>query len=249
MQILKEKKNRVFPVFVLVTLLVQGGILLTTMFELILTHRLASRPTPNLVQLIDGRAVKVAPQAYLAREPETIRRFVNETMTLMFSWSGTLPPATVEEAKSPQPDPGIEVQTKDKKSAKVATATWEASFALSEEFRKPFVLKLAELTPNTIFQGQGSQGLLVIRRISDPQVVEPGTWKVALIANLILFNRQDQVGNAISFNKEIFVRSVEPPALPLEEQSSGLEQIVYRIRQSGLEIYAIRDLPREDLKQ
>lgn len=249
MQILREKKSNIFPIFVLATLLCQAGILLITLFELVLTHRLANRPTPNLVQLVDGRAIQVTPQEYLDRSPQTIRRFVNETMTLMFSWSGTLPPATVEEAKAPQPDPGVAVNSQGAGSKKVATATWQASFALSEDFRKSFVTKMADLTPQDIFQGQGNQGLLVIRRVSEPQVVEEGGWKVALVSNLVLFSRQDQVGNAVPFNKEIFIRAVDPPALPLEEQSSGLEQIVYRTRQAGLEIYAIRDLPREDIRQ
>ena len=251
MQILKEKRNGVFPAFVLITLICQGIVLLMTLAILGSTKKLANQPTPSLVQLVDGRAIKVAPQAYLDRKPETIRRFVNETMALMFSWSGTLSPATLEEAKSPQPDPGIEVKTNEGKPLKVTSASWEASFALSEEFRKPFVQTIAKLTPQDVFQGKGSQGLLVIRRISEPRMVEgeDGAWKVALVANLVLFSSKNKVGNAIPFNKEVFVKAIDPPALPLEEKSSGLAQIVYRTRQAGLEIYAIRDLPREDIKQ
>ena len=243
----QRKKKPVFPIFVLATLVLQAGILGLLILEFFLIARFNNRPAPSLVQLVDGRAIKVAPMDHLERHPETIRRFVNETLTLMFSWSGTLPPETVEEAKSPKVDPGVPLAADNPSSARVATTSWEASFALSEEFRRPFVEKLADLTPQTLFKGQGNQGLIVIRRISHPRPVDTGQWQVALVANLVLFSPTDQVGKAVPFNKEIYLRAIAPPTLPLEEKSSRLEQVIYRTRQAGLEIYAIRDLSKEDI--
>lgn len=247
MRVLKVKKPDVFPAFVLGTLILQSLVLVILFGELYLMARLSRKPAPSLVQLVDGRAIQTAPQGHLERTPETIRRFLNETMTLMFSWSGTLPPETVEEAKSPKPDSGVLVQNKQMRGNRVTTATWEASFALAEDFRKPFVEKLATLTPDSVFDKKGTKGLLVIRRIGEPQAIAPGKWKVAVIANLILFSSQDRVGSAIPFNKEVFVAATTPPTQPLAEKADGLEQIVYRTRQAGLEIYAMRDLPKEDL--
>lgn len=247
MRVLKVKKPDIFPAFVLGTLILQSLVLIILFGELYLMARLSHKPAPTLVQLVDGRAIQTTPQGNLERTPETIRRFLNETMTLMFSWSGTLPPETIEEAKSSKPDPGVLVQSQQMGSNRVTTATWQASFALSEEFRKPFVEKIASLTPDSVFDQKGTKGLLVIRRIGEPQSIASGKWKVALIANLILFSSQDQVGSAIPFNKEVYIAAIAPPTQPLAEKTDGLEQVVYRTRQAGLEIYAIRDLPKEDL--
>jgi hypothetical protein len=249
MRILKVPQKEVFPIFVLSTVVLQVivlGLLLVAFLSIV---QLSRRPLPTLVQLVDGRAIQVGPGQYLERSPETIRRFINDTLTLMFSWSGTIPPETVEDAKAPKSDPGVPVQTAQRGNMRVATSAWQASFALSEEFRKPFVEKLAGLTPADLFnsKGGGTQGLLVIRRMDAPQVLAPGKWKVSVVADLLFFNRQDRIGKAVSFNKEIYVAAVDPPTNPLAEKANGLEQIVYRTRQAGLEIYAIRDLPREDL--
>ena len=84
----------------------------------------------------------------------------------------------------------------------------------------------------------------MLRRVGIPEPIEDekGQWKVPLIANLIIFSSQDQIGQSVSFNKEIFVQAVEPQKLPLEEQSGPLAKVVADMRHSGLEIYKIRDL-------
>jgi hypothetical protein len=244
MSMIKDKKP-VFPLFVLITLGIQAVVALAMLIQLFFMARLATKPVPSLVQMIDGKAVKVAPAERLERTPETIKAFVNETITLMFSWSGTLVPATPEEVRTPKQDPGVVVS--GKQDQRVASATWEAGFAFSEKFRQPFLEKLAALTPPEIFRSREVQGALIIRLIGEPQKIEDGKWKVSLISNIVYFSNQNQVGKSIPFNKEIYLLAVDPPSMPLAENSSALQQVIYRIRQAGLEIYAIRDLPREDL--
>jgi hypothetical protein len=66
-----------------------------------------------------------------------------------------------------------------------------------------------------------------------------------MIANLTIFDRGNNLGEVIPFNKEIFVRAVEAPESPAN--ITGLSAVIYQVRASGLEIYAIRDLPQENL--
>ncbi len=248
-QLLKIPKTEVMPLFVLGTGVLQIGILFLLIFEGVWLSRLSRKPPPSLVQLVDGRAVRVAASGSLDRTPETIKHFVGQTMALMFNWSGTLPPASKPGQKNvPQSDPGVTIQTKEigSKGEKVTTPSFEASFAISENFRPEFLQKLATLTPRSIFSGS-TQVMLLVTHLSEPQQLGPGQWKVKMVANLLTFEQGDNTGKAIPFNKDVYVRSIDTPLLPLPEGVSSLHQTAYQIRQAGLEIYAIRDLQREDL--
>lgn len=206
--------------------------------------RLSRKAPPTLVQLVDGTAIKTAPLDAPDRSPETIRTFVAQTLAMLLNWSGKLPPQTTAEAQTPKPDPGMPVDALRSRDRRVATAAWQASFALSETFRAEFLKKLAELTPAGIFNGE-SQVAWVPVEISNPEKVAEGRWKIRVVANLVIFNKQDSVGQAISFNKEVFVQAIDTPNPP--QDTTHLAKAIYAIRQAGLEIYAIRDLERGNL--
>lgn len=223
------------------------GLHLLTMVALLLLYssysRLSRKPPPTLVQAADGSVMKVSPLASSERTPEVIQRFTGETMSLLMNWSGKLPPKTVEEANDPQLDPGVPIKTA-KGDRKVSSAAYQASFALSEDFRKEFIKKIVDLTPQEVFAGQ-AQVLLVTREVGVPEKIADGRWKVKLIANLVTFRSGDNVGVPIAFNKEVFLQAVDSPE-PAKE-STDLAKAVYQIRQAGLEIYAIRDYERDNL--
>jgi hypothetical protein len=101
-------------------------------------RQLSLRKPPNFVQMIDGEPLAATDD--LARDPEVIRQFLSTTMTSMFNWSGTLPAQSIEEAAKPKPDPGITIRTPQGGSQKVTTSSWVASFAISEDFRKGFLV-------------------------------------------------------------------------------------------------------------
>ncbi len=220
------------------------GLHLITFFVLLLLYgsysQLNKKAPPSLVQLETGKSIKVAPLDSLERTPQVILRFVSDTMTLMMNWSGTLPPSTVEEAAKPKPDPGVNIRNR----RLVASAAWQASYALSEDFRKEFLQVLASITPSGVFQGK-TQVVLVPLSIQSPIKIADGKWKVKMIANLTVFAQERNLGEIIPFNKEIFVRAVVPPESP--NQVDGLAAVIYQVRSSGLEIYAIRDLAQENL--
>lgn len=224
------------------------GLHLLTLFVLVLLYgsysRLSQKAPPSLVQLDTGKTITVAPLGNKERTPQVVSKFVADTLLLMMNWSGTLPPTTVEEATKPVVDPGVEIRAVGVGRGKVATAAWQAGFALSEDFRKEFLQKLAEITPNGVFRSN-TQVALVPLEIQSPQKIAEGKWKVRMVANLMVFDKENNLGNVIPFNKEIFVQAVEAPKF--EREKAGVASIIYQVRSSGLEIYAIRDLTQENL--
>ncbi len=103
MQILKteNKKSSILPLFAVATFGLHLLTLLVLFFHWSMLQQLQRRLTPqSLVQLADGHAITVDPKPNLERHPETIRRFVGETMTLMLTWSQQQQPKTVWEVSS-----------------------------------------------------------------------------------------------------------------------------------------------------
>lgn len=233
--------KNLFPISVLLGIGLNLFVVLMVITQGLKINKLETKDPPRLVQMVDGRSIAVAPIDHNERTPESIRRFVNDTMTLMFTWSGTLPPQTPQEAKVPLPDPGVRLKTPKGGFETVTTASWEASFALSTAFRREFIMAIAALTPEGVFK-RGEQVVLVVQTVGDPVSIREGEWKIDLVGSLLVFDGRDKSGETIPFNKEIFVRAVEPPAMPLGENSTELQKTVYRVRQAGLEIYKIRDL-------
>lgn len=201
--------------------------------------RLADRPPPSLVQLQTGEAIQVAAIDSKERTPEVIQSFVRETMTLLFTWTGELPRLPGENAESSQPDPGINVANSGSPRRLIATPVWHASFALSHDFRNELLAQIADLTPPGVWRNRSSV-VLEILELSAPQQIQEGQWKLTLVANLAFFDNNNALGEYTPFNKEIFVRAVDPPASPLS--TTGIEAIISTIRKRGLEIYAVRDI-------
>ena len=243
LRLAKVDKGDLLHLFVLATAGIQVLGLIWLSANTLAMYRMSNKPTPSLVQMSDGRPLRATPIGSTERTPATIQRFVGETFTLLFNWSGTLPPTTPEEIQNPKPDPGKKLA---KASNPIATASWQASFGLSEDFRTPFLTKIAELTPREVFTGS-TKVVLITRHLSEPQLIEAGKWKMQVVGDLVFFNAQDNSGNSIPFNKEVFIRSVEAPSTPLGELATDLEKTIYGVRQAGLEIYAIRELERGNL--
>ena len=89
---------------------------------------------------------------------------------------------------NPQPDPGVSVTVKGN-PLKITTATWKCSFALDEPFRRTFMGKLAELTPQDIFNPNGRRAWanLFPRDVGLPQQTKVGEWSVPFTAILMFF--------------------------------------------------------------
>ena len=240
--IFKITKTDLLPLFVLLTLGLQGFGLIWLFANTAAIFRLATKPIPSLVQLKDGRAIKVTAWGSRERTPLTIRRFVGENLALMLNMSGELPPEKPESDLTPQRDPGHELSN----NKLVTTASWQASFAVSEDYRAELLKLVAQLTPKELFMGN-TKVVLITRYLSDPEEIASGQWKLKVIGDLLYISATDKAGYSTPFNKEIFVRVVDPPVTPLEDSASTLEKTIYSVRQAGLEIYGMRQLEKNNL--
>ncbi|MDH6059641.1 hypothetical protein NWP17_04165 [Chrysosporum bergii ANA360D] len=217
MQLIKteNKKTSILPLLAVGTFSLNILTLLLLLFHGSMIDNLKQQLTPqSLVQLVDGRAITVDPQLTNQRHPETIRRFVGETMTLMLTWSQQQPPVTV----------------------------WEITSQLLAPDLKPKLQ--AEITNlNTTGQlaniNRQSEYVLVINTVSQPTTIGDGKWKIEILANHLHFSSSDNLGISTSFNKIILVRAIDQPAISLPPEPLPWNLAAYRLAEARLEIYQI----------
>lgn len=220
MQLLKpeNRKNSPLPLLVVGTFGLHLFTLLLLIFNGSMLQQLSRQLTPqSLVQLVDGRTITVDPQPNLERQPEAIRRFVGETMSLMLTWSQQQPP----------------------------TQVWEITSQLvADDFKQKLKSQLTNLSPDSQFENvnRGAENVLVIQKISQPTEIDNGKWKVEMFANQLVFSSYDKLGKSVSFNKQILVRAIEQPATSLPNAAQPLHFAAYRLGEARLEIYNICEI-------
>ena len=245
--LLKNPSSNILTLFVLITLGLQGLIFFQLIINILWTAKLANRPAPTLVELADGRSIRVEALDSEDRTPLAIKTFTSEIVTKLFSASGKLAADPNDKDKRAKQDLGITLQGKGFSSgSKVTTPAWEASFALDEEFRSTFLQELAQITPAGIFTGT-TQSVLSISYLSEPELIEPGKWKLNMIANLFIFQLGDKLGQVIPINKTIYVKAVYVIAQPLKTDSTDMEKTIFLARGAGLEIYRFGDVQQTPL--
>jgi len=201
-----------------------------------------SQKPPTLVQLVNGKSVAAIPLENTARSPEFIRQFVLEQLTSLMTWTGELP--TDANGKASR-DIGIQITSTKGEKKLVSTTSWQAGFAFTEDFRTGMLSSIATLTPPQVFQGT-SKVILIPRSLTNPEEISKGRWKLSLVANLVTFSSDNPAGVSVLFNKEIFIQSIDIPYL--RSDSTAIEQAIFKVRSSGLEIYSMRDLVRTDFR-
>jgi hypothetical protein len=212
MQTLNTGKNQtnIVPLFAIGTFGLHLFTLLLLMFHGGMLQQVKRKFVPQiLVQLTDGRVITADAKSNKERTSETIRRFVGETMTLMFTWS-------------------------DKQSS---TVVWDiTSELLKNDFKREFAQNF-----NNFELESPEQNVLVIQRISQPEVISEGKWKVEIAASRLIFSRGDNLGKSIPFNKQILVEATEKvnylPSSPIP-----LNLAAYRIGEAKMQIYNICDI-------
>jgi hypothetical protein len=220
MQLVKSetKKSSVLPLLAVGTFGLNIFTLLLLLFNSSMLQNLKRQLTPqSLVQLVDGRAITVDPQTSYERHPETVRRFVGETMTLMLTWSQQQPPLTV----------------------------WEiSSQLLTPDVKSKFQLQINNLNSTNKFANitQGNEYVLVIEKISQPTQIANGKWKVDILANQLNFNGYNNLGTSTPFNKQIFIRTIDQPKISLPNKPLPWHLAVSRLGEARLEIYDICDI-------
>lgn len=217
---------------------------------IIISFVIAGRPAPTLVQLASGESVSVIPIGSKERTPETIQKFVKDTMGMTFNWNGTIPNTDPNSPGTRMPDQGIRVKTSNSKDKKITTPAYEALFAFENQFREDFTKIIADLTPEAIFNQNGQVAFVPIQ-ITTPVEIADGQWKVTVVSNLVFIRQGQPVGETIPFNKDVFIRAVEVPSLDYLSSdkivNQSLAQTIARIRNSGLEITAITEFRPDEI--
>lgn len=213
----KNNKTNILSIFVVATFGLHLFTILLLMFHNSLLKKLSGNLPQSLVQLVDGRAITVDSQENLERNPETIRRFVGETMTMMFTWSDKQPPQTV----------------------------WQAtSELLSGDIKRKFEAEISQAIPkNVLVNPMGAESVLLVHTISQPEKIADGQWQVDIAANRLIFaGYNNRNGEATPFNKKIFIRALDTQAIMMPNAQNPIDSAIYRLNEARLEISNICDI-------
>jgi hypothetical protein len=213
-----QKKNILF-LFAMGTFGLNFAILLLLFFHETMLQQLSKQLAPqSLVELVDGRVITADPETNWERQPETIRRFVGETMTLMLTFSSKQPQNEVLEI---------------------------SSALLMDRFKPKFkteIMKMNQVASNN----RNTEGVLIITRVSQPINIGTGEWKIEIQANQLIFSGSDLLGKSIPFNRQIFVRAIAKQTISLPENPLPWHLATFRLGEARLEIYNMCDLQQKN---
>ncbi|MBD2666214.1 hypothetical protein B6N60_04888 [Richelia sinica FACHB-800] len=221
--LLPEAKNLLAVCFLCLTGF-NSLIFLLTLFTAFKVNKIAERKT-TFAQLVNGETVYIAEQDRNWRYPAVIQKVVSDWTTLTFNWDDKLVGSNQN-----QTDSGIKVGNR-----RIPTATWFASLLLEPKFAQASLPKIAELVPTGVFTGQ-LRSTTIISYLSEPRAVRLGEWEIDMIATRILVDRTTGRDERISFNRTFTVQAVEIPRSPLGKDAPLIEQKIYEMRSSGLQI-------------
>jgi hypothetical protein len=226
------KSTSLQAIFILVSILLQV-LMVVGIFTLSgQVLALNKKPVPSLIQMLDGKVVRGAPVDSYHRDPKVIWDFVQNWSLLTFNWSGKLPDGQRDDGKT----------FVEKDNRRVPTPAWAASFALTSDFQVEFLEQLASIVPNDIYSGQTRTVLQFEPPVPEPKEIDKGNWEVDYVANLYVINNDAPIRKPIPVNKRIFVKVAPQVPFALEENTDVLARLLYRMRDSGLVIYDIKDL-------
>ena len=110
----------------------------------------------------------------------------------------------------------------------------------SELLRNDFKSEFAQ-SFNSFQLESPEQNVLVIQKISNPEVISQGRWKVDILANRLIFTSGDNLGKSMPFNKQILVEAVDK-VKSLPKASTPLNLAVYHLGEAKMQIYKICDI-------
>lgn len=236
------------PNYLPIAMLVTAGLSLASVGLQLLTvtaiSGLAKKPPAILTTLENGHPVPVMPVPAGQRTPESIKYFTVTILYELFSWDNRSEATSVLELTNPQEDDGVIVSARGQQQ-KVPTNSWQASFAVSDSFRKELMQSIAELIPGDVFTGQ-MQVRLLFDEVSEPQPLSrEGTWKVVVKGGLNFLHGKT-LTQVVPFEKEVYIEAINVPALPTTEDETA--QAIFAMRLAGLQIFHIDDL-RADIPE
>jgi hypothetical protein len=250
-----EKQRNLMGLTILIACLSSSGGLLISLLNLSMMSSLANKPLPTLVQTSDGKTMQIAALQGKERSANQIQQFTLTSLTGLFTWRQKLLPGSSEEERHPKIDPGVPIEVNGVSGQKIPTPVWGASFALSDRLRQDFLgRELAPLMEKLkVLQGASEVAIIPIT-IQAPEAVNDKSgekiWKVRVVANLAVRANSNVPETLVPFNKTIYVRAVEVPAIDrnsiADDPAKDLNFLIAKNR-PGLEIYAIEDFEAQNI--
>ncbi|MGG6297771.1 hypothetical protein ACQ4M4_25545 [Leptolyngbya sp. AN02str] len=244
----EEKKTRDFLSFLSLTgIAVQTMNLLIACGLFLQLSKVANKPMPQLIQMMDGSVSEVAVLGNQDRAPIVIQKFVSDALQGLMSWHNQIPAGEQDGESRFIEDPGQPITLPGGKKGKVTSVAWQSSFAFSEEMAAEMMIMVAEMTPPEVFRGT-AQTVLQIDSLTFPKRISDveGIWTVGVVARMIVV-AQSGTRRSIPFRKIVTVKAVDTPRLPQEGQyASALARIVQSARRAQLEIISLKDFESLD---
>lgn len=213
----QTKKRNFFPVFAVVTFGLNLIGFLLLIFHWSMLQQITEKPPQNLVQLVDGRTITVGTQPKIQRHPEVIRRMVGETMTLMFTWSQKQPTQVI----------------------------WDNTSALfSNSLKQKVASDIFQILPmnNIKTPLNNTESVFIIQKISQPEQIADGKWKLEILASSIIYNDSDKNGYKIPFNKQIIISTADDREISLPSNPLPIHSAISRLGEAKLQIDNICDI-------
>lgn len=196
--------------------------------QIALSNRQLAQRKVTQVQLTDGTAFLVEQKDEYYRSSQLIKTFTQQWVSLLFNWNSQPP----DEQNSHST-----IQTTEGK--KVPVNAWVASMMMEPQFGEQFLNSFADLVPSEVYTGR-LQSSAYIRYLSEPRQISPTTWEIDFIATRTLFDSSSKTQKpVIAFNKTLTLKAVTLPTSPLEDHANSFEELVYKMRSSGLEITSV----------
>lgn len=234
-QKLEKRTPNVLPLLILLNLVVMGGVLFIVIFNGVISLSLARKPTPALVQMVDGKSIVAESVDSDYRTPENIHNFIAEILPLLRWESNKLPKEFAEAGENKLvrvPFLGVSVPR----------VNYAASFACSDGFMKAYLTSLPSLLKEHQRRGI-KEVVLQISALAPPQVVNKAgsrEWTVDVSATLKYFGDGNELLDIEAFNNRTHLKAVRQPKFVMEPTPA--ERLVNGIRAAGLEITLIEPL-------
>lgn len=232
--------------------LLTTGISVVSLFlvfvNILYTRSISAKEFPTLVQSNSGEVLEIEFEDPDYRSPETIRKFVADTLYYLMTMTSYGPAeqqVSMLDPNRPKAE-GTKVG-----NGQITQSAWIASELLSGSFADAFREQLAEMTPATVFSGN-EEVILKYRTISEPEEVLDengkftGSWTVDVVADLKIFKTTTIVGeialDTVPFNKRVTVTRIDPIEVEAANEFGQSATMIQQSRRAGLEIKNIQDI-------
>ncbi len=229
--------STVLPLFILITFLIQGLLLLMVFFQGSQLNQLTNQAAKTMLQMVDGQVVQVSAASACVRSPAVTQNFANQWTLFNYTWNNRVPP--IAGAKSRLEDPGVRIG-----NSRIPTTTATAAFLITDEnnFRKKYLEQVSDIVPQGVFQGYQETVVRYSRPLA-PKQIEPCKWEVNVYAYMDVLENGAAAGDPIGINQKLTLIAVPPAIHPLPSGLSPLQETVYRLGIPGLLIENIEFLP------